>query len=141
VRYVDEALELKTRLERVCTATTGIEIPDGVVEFWGNYIPRIYGLAKALPAVYEADNDAAAAWDDRMMVLYEYSGVAGLSWTAPYLAGMYALACQAKPNITPQEFLKLAMKTGRTIQIQHDGKSYSYGTILDPQALIAALQE
>ena len=33
---------------------------------WGNYIPEIYGLAKALLSVRETDLDAAAAWDDRM---------------------------------------------------------------------------
>jgi AcrR family transcriptional regulator len=71
VRYVDEALELEKRLEKVYSSTSGIEILDGVVEFWGNYIPRIYGLAKALLAVYDTDKDAAAAWNDRMAALRE----------------------------------------------------------------------
>jgi hypothetical protein len=65
----------------------------------------------------------------------------GLSWAVPYLAGMYALAIQVKPDVTPEEFWKLALETGKTTQIQHDGKSYSLGIILDPQALMAALQK
>jgi hypothetical protein len=64
-----------------------------------------------------------------------------MSWTAPYLAGIYALACQVDHKITPDIFWSTALKTGRTIQIEHEGKSYSFGVILDPQALIRALEE
>jgi AcrR family transcriptional regulator len=76
VRYVDEVLELDRRLEAVCAARTGVEILDGLVEFWGNYIPQIYGLAKALLAVYDTDADAAAAWNDRMTALRDGCRVA-----------------------------------------------------------------
>lgn len=64
--YVDEVRGLSERLVRYQAATTGIETLDAYVEFWGKYIPEIYGLAKALLAVYETDKAAAAAWDDRM---------------------------------------------------------------------------
>ncbi len=53
---------------------------------------------------------------------------------------MYALAAQVKPAITPEEFWKIALETGRTIQIQHSGKDYEFGVILDPQALIEAIK-
>jgi AcrR family transcriptional regulator len=71
VRHVDEVLGLEERLKKVNTAGSGAEILDALVEFWGNYIPEIHGLAKALLAVYETDEDAAAAWDDRMAVLHQ----------------------------------------------------------------------
>lgn len=71
---------------------------------------------------------------------YVYYRQGGWSWSIPYLAGMYALAAQAKPEITPEEFWEAALKTGRTIQLQHDGKDHEFGVILDPQALIEALQ-
>jgi AcrR family transcriptional regulator len=64
--YVDEVRGLNERLSRYEAATTGIEILEEYVEFWGNYIPEIYGIAKALIAVYDTDEAAAAAWDDRM---------------------------------------------------------------------------
>lgn len=63
----------------------------------------------------------------------------GWSWSIPYLAGIYALAAQVKPEITPEEFWGTALNTGRTIQIQHDGKKYDFGVILDPQALSEAI--
>jgi hypothetical protein len=71
---------------------------------------------------------------------YAYGRVSGWSWAIPYLAGMYALAVQVKPDITPEEFWEVALKTGRTIPIQHEGKEYQFGVILDPQALIAELK-
>jgi subtilisin family serine protease len=72
---------------------------------------------------------------------YVFYGVGGESWAVPYLAGMYALACQVKPEITPAEFWSAALKTGRITQIEHNGKQYPFGVILDPQALIATLQK
>jgi hypothetical protein len=71
---------------------------------------------------------------------YVFYREGGWSWSIPYLAGMYALAVQVKPEITPEEFWDVALKTGKTIPIQHDGKKYSFGVILDPQTLINAIK-
>ncbi len=70
----------------------------------------------------------------------------GLSWTAPYVAGVYALAKQVKPEITPEEFCRLAMETSSSIRHetqQIGGKptvSILYN-LIDPPALIAALEQ
>lgn len=71
---------------------------------------------------------------------YVFYPQGGMSWAVPYLAGMYALAVQVKPDITPEEFWDAAMKTGKTIQIQLEGKEYPLGIILDPQALIMEIR-
>jgi AcrR family transcriptional regulator len=71
VRHVDEANQLDERLQALKVAAAGAETLEAYVDFWGNYIPEIYGLAKALLAVRETDKDAAAAWDDRMQAQYE----------------------------------------------------------------------
>ena len=71
---------------------------------------------------------------------YVFYRQGGWSWSIPYIAGMYALAAQVKPNITPEEFWETALQTGKTIQIGHNGKEYEFGVILDPQALIDALE-
>jgi subtilisin family serine protease len=71
---------------------------------------------------------------------YVFYAQGGMSWTVPYLAGIYALAVQVKPDITPEAFWETALQTGRTIQIQHDGKDYKFGVILNPQALIKAIK-
>jgi AcrR family transcriptional regulator len=66
VRYGDEVLGRDERLGRYRASTTGVELLDAYVAFWGNYIPEIYGIAKALLEARETDEAAAAAWDDRM---------------------------------------------------------------------------
>ena len=71
---------------------------------------------------------------------YAFYRTGGLSWATPWVAGMYALAVQVDPSLTPEHFLELAMETGRTIDVQHEGKTYKLGPILDPVALIAALE-
>ena len=71
VRYGDEALGLDERLLRYRAAGSGVERLETYVEFWGNYIPEIYGIARALLAERESDEAVAAAWDDRMGVVYE----------------------------------------------------------------------
>jgi AcrR family transcriptional regulator len=65
-RYLDGVLGLEGRLARYRAATDGTEILEAFIEFWGNYIPQIFGIAKALLAVLEVDEAARAAWDDRM---------------------------------------------------------------------------
>ncbi|MGD0753362.1 MAG: S8/S53 family peptidase [Anaerolineales bacterium] len=72
---------------------------------------------------------------------YVFYGTGGISWTAPYLAGVYALACQIDPKITPEIFWFTALQTGKTTRVEHNGKQISFGVILNPQALIVALQK
>ena len=71
---------------------------------------------------------------------YVFYPMGGMSWAIPYIAGMYALAAQVKPEITPEEFWKIALETGQTIEILREGQSYQLGPILDPAALIGALK-
>lgn len=67
--YMEEALSMNRRLRRWEAATSGIERLDAYVEFWGNFVPEIYGVARALMADYETDTAAAKAWDGRMAAL------------------------------------------------------------------------
>jgi hypothetical protein len=72
---------------------------------------------------------------------YAFFRQGGWSWAIPYLAGMYALAAQVDPAITPESFWALALETARTIEVNHEGQVVPLGLILDPAALIQALQE
>ncbi|HSB65983.1 MAG TPA: TetR/AcrR family transcriptional regulator [Anaerolineales bacterium] len=69
-RHVDEMKHLDERLEAINKSTNGLEALESYIDFWGNYIPEIYGLAKALLAVRDTDEAAAAAWNDRMRDVY-----------------------------------------------------------------------
>lgn len=69
--YVDEVKGLDKRLKQIKAATTGIERLEESIEVWGNYIPEIYGLAKALQNIRQTDEAAAAAWNGNMKGLLE----------------------------------------------------------------------
>jgi hypothetical protein len=53
----------------------------------------------------------------------------------------FILAAQVKPTITPDEFWRLALQTGRTIELKHGRKTFQFGPILDPIALVVELQK
>ncbi len=59
----------------------------------------------------------------------------------PYLAGLYALACEVKPQLKPGEFMAAVLKTGRTItHSQAIGKSEP-GIMINPSELISFLEK
>jgi hypothetical protein len=64
----------------------------------------------------------------------------GWSWAIPYVAGLYALAAQVNPDITPDKFWEIALKTGYINTIEHEGKELKLGTIANPRALIEELK-
>jgi hypothetical protein len=71
---------------------------------------------------------------------YVFYANGGWSWCVPYIAGLYALACQVNPEITPENFWAAALKTGHSIPVDCGGKKVDLGTIVDPVALIHSLQ-
>lgn len=70
---------------------------------------------------------------------YEFGASGGLSWSVPWLAGLYALCLQADDTLTPERFIEKAFETGTVQTIEYQGKSYEFGTIINPAALIEAL--
>ena len=71
---------------------------------------------------------------------YAFYRIGGLSWTVPWVTGMYALALQVKPDLTPDDFLKLALRTGAYQTVTHEGKAYKAGPFVQPAKLIAELR-
>ena len=69
--YIDASLEHLRRSYPIRSAAGGEEAIDQLVVFWANYIPDIYGMAKALLSVRDEDKDAASAWEDRMAAFYD----------------------------------------------------------------------
>ena len=68
-KYVDEKLDVDSRLAPSRAATSGVERLALYIECWGNYIPDMYGVAKALMLAQDTDEAAAAAWQDRMAAM------------------------------------------------------------------------
>jgi AcrR family transcriptional regulator len=68
-RHLDGVLDLDGRLAASRAATSGVERLALYIEFWGRYIPEIYGVGKALLLAQDSDEAAAAAWRDRMRAM------------------------------------------------------------------------
>lgn len=65
-RYLDEVYDIESQLAPSRAAASGLERLDRFVDAWGNHIPAIYGVAKALMAMKDTDSEADAAWTDRL---------------------------------------------------------------------------
>jgi hypothetical protein len=70
---------------------------------------------------------------------YVFYRSGGMSWTAPYLAGLYALACQVKPTITPEEFIDIAHRTGDPFKLTGSEAPDIPARVVNPVRLIEAL--
>lgn len=67
--YIDEIKDVDGRLAASRNATSGILRLECFIEAWCSYISEIYPVAKALLAMSDSDDDAAAAWAHRMNAL------------------------------------------------------------------------
>ena len=83
------------------------------------------------------DHRTVADFTDNSSYRYEGND-GGMSWSVPWLAGMYVLAKQVKPEITPQEFWDSAMQTSDACN-NNDTGTY-VARLINPQALIKKLQ-
>ena len=112
IRHVDEINGLDARLKAFLDAPSGVERLDALVEVWGNYIPEIHGVAKALLSARDTDDAAATAWADSMGCLrgaceavveaLREDGALAAEWSAKDAADMMlaALSVQTWEQLT-----------------------------------------
>ena len=67
--YKGDLLDVEARLAPSRAAASGVERLRLYIQFWGNFIPEFYSVGKALMIVQDTDEDAAAAWRDRMVAM------------------------------------------------------------------------
>lgn len=72
---------------------------------------------------------------------YVHYVVGGLSWSVPYAAGLYALACQAVPGVSMEQFIAAAKKTADPVSTTNIGKQLPYGKAINPAAVITELKK
>lgn len=110
--------------------------------FWSDYFFQNQGRlntggAKLIYAPMDSRTTAAPTGTSD----YAFYRQGGLSWSVPWMAGMYALVCQVDPKVTPEEFLKVAYDTGDTVNVSNNGKPYEMGPIMNPAKIIAHFQK
>jgi hypothetical protein len=71
---------------------------------------------------------------------YAYYPMGGWSWSIPYIAGLYALACQVKSDIKPDIFWNEALNTGDILEIEQKGQKHRLGKIINPERLVFRLK-
>lgn len=75
-RHIDQAKHIDARLAASRQAKTGLERLNAFIAAWGDYLPEIYGVARALLALKDNDEAAAQAWADRMAAVRDGCGAA-----------------------------------------------------------------
>lgn len=71
---------------------------------------------------------------------YTFYREGGESWTIPYIAGVYALACQVNPNITPQIFEDIMYNTAIPIEAEWDNIIMPIGRVINPTGIMDVLE-
>lgn len=71
--------------------------------------------------------------------VYAFLQTGGWSLMEPYIAGLYSLACQVNPRITPEEFWKAALETGESREITKGDIKYP-AIMLNPIGLIESIK-
>ncbi len=72
--------------------------------------------------------------------MYGWGRMGGSSCACPYLAGLYALACQVRSDITPDIFQDIAFETGTPFEIEIEGIKYPLAKIFNPVKITEYLQ-
>jgi len=70
-RFIDARSEIDARLAASRKASSGLERLDAFIEAWGNYIPVVHPVCRALLEMAPGDEAARLAWNDRMSALRE----------------------------------------------------------------------
>jgi hypothetical protein len=106
--------------------------------WWANQFvtnPAAFGPARRLLIPMDSRTTAGPCGDTD----YVFYADGGWSWVVPYIAGLYALACQVNADINPEQFWEAALRTGTTISWEHAGATRSLGPIVQPIALLQAI--
>mgnify|MGYP001766081480 CR=1 FL=1 len=72
---------------------------------------------------------------------YYFSRIGGQSWLEPWMAGLYALACQVYPQVTPELFWSVGLETADAVKFSKGGKKYTLRKVVNPVKLIARLEK
>ena len=107
IRFIDERNGLPERLSALQAIESGIERLDRCVHVWGEYLPEIQGISRALLMLRDSDPEVMEAWDETVRCLSDVcrdclttlknQGLLASEWTVPkatiMLTGMLSIPC------------------------------------------------
>jgi len=97
--------------------------------FWRNNFEKV----KNRLLVPAGGRTIAGYQDDAQYIYCGANG--GMSWATPYMVGVYALAKQVMPNLTPQHFFDVARQVGTSSDKLGDN------IIIQPKNIVKCLQD
>jgi len=98
---------------------------------------KIYPKGEILFAPYDGRTTA----DQKNNKDYSFFKTGCPSWEVPYIAGLYVLACQVNPEVTPELFWEKALETGYYVKIDDDRGESHTGKIINPTKLYETLKK
>lgn len=101
-------------------------------------IESLNGADKDKLLLFPMDHRTVADFTDSTSYRYEGND-GGMSWSTPWVAGMYVLAKQADPSITPEKFWQYALETSSECRNNDSGEYV--GRLINPQGLIQKILE
>jgi subtilase family protein len=101
-------------------------------EHWKNQIKLKYGDSIFVPMDSRCFASPTGNND------YVFNRIGGCSWTVPYVAGLYALACQVNENVTPETFWKEASNTADILKYNNEEK---LGLLVNPKNLLEKIEK
>ncbi|MBU5426011.1 hypothetical protein KQI41_06240 [Tissierella pigra] len=114
-----------------------LKSPEDIISFtkadaWNK---QMYGNTRILVPMDSRCTASPTGTED-----YVFYKEGGLSWTVPYIAGLYALTCQVKPDITPEIFWREALDTTDTISLG-SGNQEELSRIINPTRLLEKIEK
>lgn len=109
------------------------------------YCRPAYWFDKSKLPLYSQITDITVPTDFRVLASptgnkdYVHYANGGLSWAVPYVAGLYALSVQVKPDLTKEEFTQAVAATNQTQTCVWQEVKFK-SLLVNPQKLIQYLQ-
>jgi hypothetical protein len=123
--------------------------PNADPDQFTSYSPGIFWMKK-LDSIAKQENNGntlLVPMDSRCTASptgindYVFYREGGWSWSIPYIAGLYVLACQVDKDITPELFWQTALATAEPVNFERDSHNYNVGKIVNPIKLILVLSK
>lgn len=114
---------------------------SNIHKFFQNRVATKFKLNKDVKDILYVPMDSRAFASPYGKEDYIFQRRGGWSSCSPYLAGVYALACQVYPKITPEIFWKMALETGDSITFTKNNKEITMEKVVNPLRLIEKLME
>jgi hypothetical protein len=93
------------------------------------------------PGELQVPMDSRTLADPNGDNVYYFSRTGGQSWIVPWMAGLYALACQVYPEVTPAIFWNAALETADSVTFKSGGENYKLQKVVNPEKLLAKIKK